>query len=87
MQLYKIEKGIPVAKPATATSDGRPSKTSATMQAMAKGDSFLITGSLDALKAPKIVRDFNGRERRRGEKPRVFVTRKMSDGVRIWRAK
>ena len=86
MKPYPITKGLklpPVSRPATA---GRVSAAALTLAILAKGDSFLVTAPLDAIKAEKVMRDFTARERnRRGG--RSFTSRRTGKGVRIWRVK
>ena len=86
MKLYKIDKGIKLPKPAVSKVATAPSRVAQTLQALATGDSFLIKDELEALKASKVVRDFNGRERERAN-GRTFSTRRIGDGIRIWRVK
>src|SRR5262245_11456954 len=83
---YKIERGVRLPPPKRAMSNGKPSKAAATMALLAKGESFVIRDALDALAAEKTMRDFNARERRRGER-RVMTSRRTSIGVRIWRVR
>ena len=81
---YKIEKGIKIPDPVAGTSSGQPSRVTATLQLLENGDSFGIADTLDAMKASKIVRDFNARQRT-STQPRKFVTRKYREGIRVWR--
>ena len=86
MKIYNIEKGIKLSKPVIGKSDGRPSRVALTLNAMKKGDSFLVSSELEAMKADKTVRDRNTRERARGGEAQ-FTTRRIDKGVRIWRVK
>jgi hypothetical protein len=84
MKLYKIDKNIKLPPVAISRKPSTPSVVALTIDALNKGDSFLIRDPLDGLKAEKRMRDFNAREReRKGE--RLFVSRKVPLGVRIWR--
>ncbi len=56
------------------------------MQAMEAGDSFLIADALEAIKAEKVVKDSNGREREK-KSGRSFIMRRLPKGLRIWRVK
>ena len=84
MKLYKIDKGIKLPKPRQVASDGRPSVATATMEELARGDSFIIKNPLEAVHAEKKMRNKNARERERGGK-RQWVSRRDGDAVRIWR--
>ena len=86
MKLYKIEKGMKVPPPAHSTSGETISPAVATMQALQKGDSFLIKDALDAVRGEKKMRDLNARQRENGS-GRVYTARKIGGGVRIWRVK
>lgn len=86
MQFFKIDKGVKVPPPAAGRAGTAPSKVALTIAKLSKGDSFLIAGELEALKAVKVVRDFNGRERER-KGGRALVTRKAGKGMRVWRIK
>ena len=86
MQTYKIEKGIKIPKASQGRSDGKPSKVALTMQTMKKGDSFLITTELEAMKASKVVRDRNAREGSGGGS-KHFTSRRVEKGWRVWRLK
>lgn len=86
MQKYKIEKGIKIPKPAVGVTNNQPSKAALTMRDMKKGESFLVSDPLDSLRADKVVRDHNTRERARGGS-RQFTTRRSEKGLRIWRTK
>lgn len=83
-KLYKIESGIKVPPPAVSKGTAGISATGATMMALEKAQSFIINDPLAALKASKIVIDFGANERKRGG-TRKFTTRKVGDGLRIWR--
>ena len=85
-KLYKIDKGMKVPEIAVNREQTTPSRTSLTMQVLEKGDSFLIKDEVAALKSLKVVRDFVSRDRRR-DVDRVFTTRKVGNGLRIWRVK
>lgn len=86
MKLYKIDKGIKLPKPSVSKVATTPSRAAQTMQALAAGESFAVKDELDAMKASKVVRDFNGRERERAT-GRQFATRRIATGIRIWRVK
>jgi hypothetical protein len=81
---YKIDKGVKIHDPIAGQSSGQPSRVTATLQLLEKGDSFGIADALEAMKASKIVRDFNARQRT-STQPRKFVTRKYREGIRVWR--
>ena len=85
-KFYKIDKGLKVPAIAVNREPTTPSRTSLTMQVLEKGDSFLIKDEVTALKSLKVVRDFVSRDRKR-DVNRVFTTRKVGNGLRIWRVK
>ena len=76
MKLYKIEKGVPVPEVSHVTGNGEPSRVIETLKLLEKGDSFLIKDPLDALRAVKVVTDFNRRKRLKGDKM-SFTTRRL----------
>lgn len=79
MQLYRIERGVRLTKPAQAHLASKPSRAALTMAALAVGESFLIRDELDALKAVKSMKDMSRKDRR-------FTSRRQAKGgVRIWR--
>lgn len=80
INIYKLEKGIPLSEPFVGKSGGGPGRVSLTLSAMEKGDSFLIRDELEALKASKTLRDRNGR----GD-GKNFTQRKVKNGWRVWR--
>lgn len=84
MKTYRIDKRIKLPAPQHRAGDGTPSKTSATLDALTIGDSFLIKDPVEAMSSEKIVRDRNHRERKKGREHR-FATRRVKDGVRVWR--
>ena len=85
-KLYRIDKGIKVAAIGVSHKATKPSAVALTMHKLAKGESFLIKDELAALKASKVMRDFQKRERiRKGT--RGFTSRKVSTGLRIWRVR
>ena len=84
-KLYKIEKGIKVAAVGVSRKATMPSAAALTMSKLAKGESFLIRDELAALKAQKVVKDYNARERIKHGK--AFIARRVGSGLRIWRAK
>ena len=51
-----------------------------------EGRELIITDELAALKATKVLRDFQKRERERKSK-REFTSRKVGKGMRIWRVR
>lgn len=85
-KLYKIERGIKVPPIAVNRTPSRPSAVALTIATLAKGDSFLIADEVAALKASKVIRDFNRQERERNGK-RLLVTRKAGKGLRVWRVR
>ena len=85
-KLYKIETGIKLPTIAVSHKATMPSRAALTMATLEKGESFLIKDELDALKATKVMRDFNTRERER-KTGREFVQRKVGKGIRMWRVK
>ena len=86
MKHYKIEKGIKLSAPTTSTASAMTSPAVETMNLLSKGDSFLIKDALDAVHGEKKMRDMNSRQRENGG-GRVFASRRMRGGVRIWRVK
>lgn len=56
------------------------------MQAMVKGDSFQVKDALEGVRAEKVVRDRNRRERMSGG-GRKYVARRIGSGYRVWRVK
>lgn len=86
VKLYKIETGIKVPPVAVSRKPSSPSAVALTLQKLDRGDSFLIRDELAALKAIKIVRDFNTREHAR-KNGKQFVTRKVGLGARVWRVR
>lgn len=85
-KLYKIEAGIKVSAVAVSHKASVPSVAAMTMAVLEKGDSFLVKDELEALKAAKVMRDMQARERDRNG-TREFTARKVGKGVRIWRVK
>ena len=83
---YKIEKGIKLPPPARAVASVRISATAATLVKLDKGESFLVKDALEALRAAKTMRDCLARERK-SKTGREYASRKVGDGVRIWRVK
>ncbi len=84
LTLYKIETGIKIPPIAKASSISKISAAVATMNALGKGQSFLIEDPADAFTAAKQMRDVTRRERQRNG-TRAFVSRKVGAGLRIWR--
>ena len=78
-KLYKIEKGIKLWNAGLPAPSAGPGAVSLTMQAMEKGDSFVVKDELEAMKARKVVLD---RSKTDG---RNYTTRKLGKGLRIWR--
>lgn len=85
-KLYKIDKGIKLPPVAVNHTPSTPSAAALTLAKLEKGDSFLIRDELAAMKAMKVVRDFQKRQRQR-ETGREFTSRKVGAGVRIWRVR
>jgi hypothetical protein len=86
MQIYRIEHGKkvpPISRPAPTNT---MSRAAATMNELKKGDSFLVKDPIDAIRAAKVMRDLQRRERERSG-TRLFTSRKIADGVRIWRTR
>jgi hypothetical protein len=86
VKLYKIEKGIKVAAVGMSRKATVPSAAAQTMSKLAKGESFLIRDELAALKAQKVVKDYNGRERAKRD-GKAYVARRVGMGLRIWRVR
>jgi hypothetical protein len=84
VQIYKLEKGVKIPEVAQSFGSGQPGKVSLTLHAMEVGHSFAIPSELEALKAIKIVMDFNGREKKRAN-GKKFATRRVKKGIRVWR--
>lgn len=85
-KLYKIDKGIKLPAISVSHKATAPSPVALTIAKLEKGDSFLVREELAALKAGKVLRDFQQRERAR-KGTRQFTARKSGSGVRIWRVK
>jgi hypothetical protein len=85
-KLYKIDKGIKLTPVAVSHRATLPSAAALTLAKLDKGDSFLIRDELAALKASKVLRDFQKRERAR-KGSRAFTSRKVGTGTRIWRVR
>ncbi len=85
-KLHRIERGIKIPPPALAHGNGKPSMATATMQALEKGESFLVRDPLEAVAADKAMRGFLRRERKQ-KGSRLFLSRKTAHGLRIWRVK
>ena len=83
-KLLKIEKGIKVPPVALNREPSYPSAVAITLLALEKRDSFLVKGELEALKAAKVLSGTTKRERARGGS-REFTSRKVRNGLRIWR--
>lgn len=60
------------------------SKAMETLKLLQAGESFLVRDVEDAVRATKSMRDYNARERRKGTKI-AFASRRMKQGLRIWR--
>ena len=86
MEPYKIEKGIKVPKAAKTGTDKNLSRVGVTLPLLKKGASFLVKEPLEAMRAEKKMRDKNAREREVGS-GKVFTSRRVNGGVRIWRLK
>ena len=66
--------------------NGEAAKATETMNQMNIGDSFLVRDALEGIKATKCMRDKNTRGRQNGG-GRLFASRQVKQGVRIWRIK
>lgn len=86
VKLHKIETGIKLTAVVQGTSSVAVGTIAATMALLEKGQSFLIKDELEALKAGPMFRGFQQRERARGG-AREFTSRKVGNGLRIWRVK
>jgi hypothetical protein len=84
MQTYRIDHGVRLPEPQHRSGPTTASKAALTMQQLDPGDSFLIKDFADAIAAQKCMRDFNRRERARTG-GRQFASRRVKNGVRIWR--
>ena len=87
MKIYKIESGIRI--PAVVLRNGGDTPVSAvaaTLARLEKSQSFLVKDALQALKAAKVLNDFARREKKR-DGGRQFTSRRIKDGLRIWRVK
>jgi hypothetical protein len=83
---YHIETGIkipPIARPAASQT---VSRAMTTLLALKKGNSFLVKDPLEAIHANKVMRDCLARERAR-QGTRLFTSRKVGIGIRIWRVR
>lgn len=85
-KLYKIEKGIKLPAVAVSRKATVPSPAALAVGKLDKGESFLVKDELEALKAAKVLRDFQKRERER-KGTREFASRKVGKGMRIWRVR
>ena len=83
---YKIEKGVKLPPPGKAVASVQIGPTTATLAKLEKGESFLVKDALEALRAAKTMRDCQARERE-SKTGREYASRKIGDGVRIWRVK
>ena len=86
MKTYKIEKGIKLPPVGQRNGQMKVSPVAATMNELKKGESFLIKSPLEVAKSEKVLKDFMRRERERGGN-RIFTSRRIGGGVRIWRVK
>ncbi len=86
MKPYKIEKLIKVPAPSRPKTATTISRAAATMAVLEAGDSFLVTESMEAIKAEKSMRDMNGTGRRQ-RNGRRYVSRRLPKGLRIWRVR
>ncbi len=84
MQIYRIEKRIKLPAPQHNSGGKTIGKAMATMLRLEVGDSFLVKDMTEAFTAQKSMRDCNRRERERKSK-KQFASRRVKDGVRIWR--
>jgi hypothetical protein len=78
MSKYVIEKNVPIAPVVNKGTPRDDSSLKGTMRRMAVGDSFLATNSREVVSATAqlLKREFSGR---------VYVTRSVDGGVRVWR--
>ena len=83
-KLYKIEKGMRVPEVTQATASVTVGAVAATMAKLEKGESFLIKHELAAMKGAVMFRGFRQRESER-KGTRIFISRKVGKGLRIWR--
>lgn len=86
MKLYRIEQGVRLVAVTAQRKATAPSLAALIMTALEKGESFAVRDELEAIRAGKVMRDPNRRERARRGK-REFVSSKAGAGVRIWRMK
>ena len=86
VKLFKIEKEIKVPAIEQSHEPTMPSAVALTLVNLTKGDSFLVKGELEEMKASKVVYSANKRERVR-KSGKEFLTRRVKNGLRIWRVK
>ncbi len=82
--VYPIESGIKIPPITKSKPTVTISPAVATMNALDKGQSFLVKDPTAAFQAAKLMRDLMSRERDR-DGDRNFISRKVGDGLRIWR--
>jgi capsular polysaccharide biosynthesis protein len=86
MHPYRIDQGIKIPAISRPAASQKSSRAMATMQLLKKGESFLIKDEIDAMRANKVMRDLLRRERQQ-DGTRLFVSRKIGAGIRIWRTR
>jgi hypothetical protein len=86
MKPYKIDKKIKVPPPSRPKIATTTSRAAMTMQTLGAGESFLVADPFEAIKAEKSMRDMNATSRRRKD-GRRYTSRRLSNGLRIWRLK
>lgn len=80
----RLIKGVKLPPIAVNHEANIPTGAALTIAKLEKGDSFLVSNELAALKATQVLRGFQKRERAR-KGGREFTSRKAGAGVRIWR--
>ena len=86
MKTYKIEKGIKIPPVSYRTGTAKASPFALTLNALNKGESFLVKEPSEMMRAEKVMRDMTARERNSGG-TRKFTARRLNGGVRIWRVR
>ena len=86
MKAYKIEKGIKIPSVSYRTGTMKVSPIAATLNALKKGNSFLVKDPAELMRAEKVMRDMMARERKH-DGTRKFTARRLNGSVRIWRVK
>ena len=75
--MYKIEKNIPI--PITNCRNKYP------FNEMNIKDSFLVEDLLKAKSIRSIINNLHSKNKKQGRSSPKFITRKVSDGLRVWR--